>query len=105
MISLFKDIPEAIENTVVIAKRCSYFVKMRDPILPKYPGLQNISESDHLANISYKGLDQRLELSTTKFSNDEKNNYKIFLELNYIDPSVKDHCNKLYFLLLQIDCI
>ena len=25
MISLFKDIPEAIENTVIIAKRCSFF--------------------------------------------------------------------------------
>ena len=27
MISLFKDIPEAIENTIIIAKRCSFFLK------------------------------------------------------------------------------
>ena len=76
MISLFKDIPEAIENTVIIAKRCSFFIKTRNPILPKYPGLKNISESDYLSKISHKGLDKRLDLSITKFSNVERDNYK-----------------------------
>ena len=80
MISLFKDIPEAIENTVLIAKRCSFYLKTRNPILPKYPGLQNISEADHLSKISYKGLNDRLDLSTNKLSDDERNNYKIRLE-------------------------
>ncbi len=80
MTSLFKDIPEAIENTVIIAKRCSFFVKTRNPILPKYPGLENISEADYLSKISIKGLFQRLDSSTTKFSDAERNNYKIRLE-------------------------
>ena len=56
MISLFKDIPEAIENTVVIAKRCSFFVKTHEPILPKFPGLAKISETNFLSNISKKDL-------------------------------------------------
>ena len=80
MISLFKDIPEAIENTIVIAKRCSYFVKTRDPILPKYPGLQNISEADYLSNISNKGLDQRLKLFGDNLSDEKKDNYKVRLD-------------------------
>ncbi len=80
MISLFKDIPEAIENTVIIAKRCSFFLKSINPILPKYPGLENISEADYLTKISFKGLVERFNLSTTKFSDDEKNNYKNRLE-------------------------
>ena len=80
MIFLFKDIPEAIENTVLIAKRCSFYLKTRNPILPKYPGLQNISEADHLSKISYKGLNDRLDLSTNKFSDYERNNYKTRLE-------------------------
>ena len=54
MISLFKDIPEAIENTIIIAKRCSFFLKQEIPILPKYPGLENISEADYLSKISLK---------------------------------------------------
>ena len=76
MISLFKDLPEAIENTVIIAKRCSFFVKTRDPILPKYPGLKNISEADYLSNIAHKGLDKRLDSSFNDFSDNEKKNYK-----------------------------
>ena len=76
MISLFKDIPEAIENTIIIAKRCSFFLEEINPILPKYPGLGNISEADYLSKISFKGLVERFNLSTTKFSDDEKNNYK-----------------------------
>ncbi len=80
MISLFKDIPEAIENTITIAKRCSFFVKTRNPILPKYPGLENISEAEYLSKISLKGLNERLYLSSTQFSDDKRNNYKIRLE-------------------------
>ena len=76
MISLFKDIPEAIENTVIISKRCSFFLKAINPILPKYPGLENISESDYLSEISHKGLVKRFDLSKTKFSDDKINDYK-----------------------------
>ncbi len=84
MISLFKDIPEAIENTIIIAKRCSFFVKTRNPILPKYPGLENISEADYLSKISLKGLKEKLDLSPTQFSNEQRKNYK-----NRLDKELK----------------
>ena len=80
MISLFKDIPEAIENTIIIAKRCSFFLKSINPMLPKFPGLENISESDYLSKISHEGLVKRFDLSTTKFSGDEINEYKSRLD-------------------------
>jgi len=76
MISLFKDIPEAIENTIIIAKRCSYFVEPHDPILPKYPGLKNMNETDYLFKISIEGLDQRFNVSSKKFNEKEKEIYK-----------------------------
>ncbi len=34
MTELFADIPEAVQNSVIIAKRCSYMVTDREPILP-----------------------------------------------------------------------
>ena len=80
MISLFKDIPEAIENTKIIAKRCSFFLKSINPMLPKFPGLENISESDYLSKISHEGLVKRFDLSITKFSGDEVNEYKSRLD-------------------------
>ena len=36
MVTLFADLPEAIENTVEIAKRCAFMAYRRDPILPKF---------------------------------------------------------------------
>ncbi|WP_025061148.1 DNA polymerase III subunit alpha [Sulfitobacter guttiformis] len=36
MVTLFADLPEAVENTVEIAKRCAFQAYRRDPILPKF---------------------------------------------------------------------
>ncbi|TGV73740.1 PHP domain-containing protein, partial [Mesorhizobium sp. M00.F.Ca.ET.149.01.1.1] len=38
MARLFSDLPEAIDNTVEIAMRCSYYPKNRSPILPRFTG-------------------------------------------------------------------
>ena len=37
MCALFADLPEAIENTLVIARRCAFSPATRDPILPNFP--------------------------------------------------------------------
>ena len=75
MINLFKDIPEAIENTIIIAKRCSFFVESHDPILPTYPGLKGMSEADYLFKISNEGLNERFKLSSKQFNEKEKQFY------------------------------
>ena len=36
MRELFKDLPEAIDNTLVIALRCAFMIENVDPILPPY---------------------------------------------------------------------
>jgi DNA polymerase-3 subunit alpha len=36
MVTLFADLPEAIDNTVEIARRCAFKAYRRDPILPKF---------------------------------------------------------------------
>lgn len=59
MAELFKDIPEAIENTVDIAKRCAYQSVARDPILPNF-GDGSQSEGDILAQQAHEGLKARL---------------------------------------------
>jgi len=38
MEKLFADLPEALENTVEIARRCSFILKTRKPILPRFTG-------------------------------------------------------------------
>ena len=49
MISLFADLPEALENTVEIARRCAYRPQGRDPILPAFATSQGDTEADRQA--------------------------------------------------------
>src|SRR3972149_5783803 len=37
MRDLFADLPEALDNTLIVAKRCAYFPEPREPLLPSYP--------------------------------------------------------------------
>ncbi|PSL21140.1 DNA polymerase III subunit alpha [Shimia abyssi] len=56
MVTLFADLPEAIENTVEIAKRCAFKAYLRDPILPKFAD----DEVAELRRIANEGLKKRL---------------------------------------------
>jgi DNA polymerase III subunit alpha len=56
MIALFADLPEAIENTVEIARRCAFKTYTRDPILPKFAD----NEVAELRTIAHAGLKARL---------------------------------------------
>ena len=56
MVDLFKDLPEAIANTVEIAKRCAFKAYKRAPILPKFAD----DEVDELKRQSRAGLKDRL---------------------------------------------
>ena len=55
MINSFKDIPDAIENTVIIAKKCSFFLEERLPKLPKI-SIQDFDENTFLKKMSLWGL-------------------------------------------------
>ncbi|MRU14518.1 DNA polymerase III subunit alpha [Roseovarius sp. A21] len=56
MATLFADLPEAIENTVEIAKRCAFGTYRRDPILPKFAD----DEVEELRRQAKEGLEARL---------------------------------------------
>jgi len=60
MVELFKDIPEAVENTIDIAMRCAFKSHKRAPILPNF-GDGTLSEGDILAQQARDGLKARLE--------------------------------------------
>ncbi|MEL6690158.1 MAG: DNA polymerase III subunit alpha, partial [Pseudomonadota bacterium] len=56
MATLFADLPEALENTIEIAKRCAFKSYKRDPILPKFAD-DEVAELRRMAN---EGLQARL---------------------------------------------
>ncbi|MCE7030111.1 DNA polymerase III subunit alpha [Jiella avicenniae] len=66
MAALFADLPEALQNTVEIARRCSYRPRTRAPILPRFAGADaepvaaEAAEAAELRRQAFEGLEQRL---------------------------------------------
>lgn len=62
MLALFADIPEALENTVEIAKRCNLGLTLGENVLPDYPVPEGMSVDDFLIAESRKGLENRFRV-------------------------------------------
>ncbi len=62
MYELFKDIPEALDNTVKIAEMCDVTIPQPGPILPDYdipPEFKN--QADYLTHITWEGVKMRYD--------------------------------------------
>ncbi len=66
MSALFADLPEAIDSTVEIAMRCSYYPQKRKPILPRFtkvgtadPVEAEKAEVEELRRFAHEGLEMR----------------------------------------------
>jgi len=60
MTALFADLPEAIANTIEIARRCAFRPKKRNPILPQFVPESGLSPADELRAQARAGLKRRL---------------------------------------------
>ncbi|MEZ5558386.1 MAG: DNA polymerase III subunit alpha [Pseudomonadales bacterium] len=64
MAALFADVPEALANSVEIARRCTAELALGEYFLPNYPIPEGFSRESYLAHVAREGLDRRLaELS------------------------------------------
>ncbi len=61
MARLFEDLPEAVANSLVIARRCAYAAPTRPPILPHFPTGEGRDEAEELRIRARQGLERRLE--------------------------------------------
>ncbi len=57
---LFKDLPQAIQNTVEISRRCTVKLDLGKNYLPNFPVPIGSTVDDFLCQLSKKGLDERL---------------------------------------------
>ncbi len=88
MVALFKDIPEAIENTVKIAKRCSYLLEEVNPLLPRFDTGEGRSEVEELRFQSQEGLKWRLKHFVDNFEDaavQKEYEERLEFELNVIE--------------------
>jgi len=71
MEELFSDIPEALENTTVVAQRCAFSPQSRDPILPSLAGDLD-GEAKQLRQDAKAGLEKRLAPFDDMLADDRK---------------------------------
>ena len=57
---LFADLPDAVDNSVAIARRCAVMAPTREPILPRFATADDASEADALRAEAEEGLQSRL---------------------------------------------
>lgn len=88
MSDLFSDIPEALINSVEIAKRCNVFINSGKYFLPQFP-TGKISVENYLITQSYKGIKKRLifcRLNNKKYQIIfDKYKNRLDMELNVIN--------------------
>jgi DNA polymerase-3 subunit alpha len=56
MRALFADLPEAIDNTLLVARRCAYMPEISKPILPPFASEDGAAEPDELRRRAEAGL-------------------------------------------------
>ncbi|MDE2248366.1 MAG: DNA polymerase III subunit alpha [Xanthomonadaceae bacterium] len=60
MVELFADLPEALENTVELARRCNLELKFGTYYLPDFPVPQGYDLNSYIRELSRQGLRERL---------------------------------------------
>ena len=61
MAELFADLPEALQNSVEIARRCNVTIELGTYHLPKYPVPEGHTTESLLNQLAARGLEERLE--------------------------------------------
>ncbi|MGY4800468.1 DNA polymerase III subunit alpha [Teichococcus aerofrigidensis] len=66
MRALFRDLPEACDNTLAIARRCTVMAETRKPELPVCPKVQpGMTEAETVRDMARRGLEVRLDAQGT----------------------------------------
>ncbi len=96
---LFSDLPEAIDNTIEIARRCSFCLRPTNPVLPGFKiENANLSENSLLEQLSNSGLLNRLKEINNK---DENFSQQYFDRLKYELKIIKNMGFSGYYLIIS----
>ncbi len=84
MAELFADLPEALENTVEIAKRCNIEVQLGKYFLPDFPVPAGMTMDEYFRQVSFEGLEERLEVLLPKDTPDYDAKKQVYIDrLNF----------------------
>lgn len=78
----FEKYPDALANTITLAKECKVTISSGEAILPSYPVPGNVPSKDYLHALAYKGLEKRLQDTNKDYKTYQK---RLQYELDIID--------------------
>ncbi|MBC2582913.1 DNA polymerase III subunit alpha [Clostridium sp. DJ247] len=85
MYELFSHVPEALENTVVIAEQCSFDYEFHKSKLPKFPLPEGVEPYEYIKELCYKGLEERYINITDELKQRLEYELKIIDQMGYVD--------------------
>jgi len=80
MAELFADLPEALENSVEIAKRCNFLLELGTYYLPDFPIPDGMTEAQYFSKLSEEGLEWRLDRLLDRSAPDFSEQRKVYDE-------------------------
>ncbi|MGZ5115430.1 MAG: DNA polymerase III subunit alpha [Burkholderiales bacterium] len=83
MAELFTDLPEALQNSVEIARRCTLKLTLGKSQLPRFPTPNNVGLDDYLRARALEGLEQRLEVLYSNADHREKERPRYVARLDF----------------------
>jgi DNA polymerase-3 subunit alpha len=105
MADLFCDIPQALENSVEIAKRCNLELALGKSFLPDFPVPQGMSIEELIATESRKGLQWRLERIIAREAPDLGERRKVYDERLQLELDVINQMGFAGYFLIVADFI
>lgn len=80
MQTLFADLPEALANTVEIAKRCNLELTLGENYLPNFPVPEGRTLAAYFSELSHQGLAERLQQYPAFGSGTPEQNRSVYIE-------------------------
>ncbi|MDR3179681.1 MAG: DNA polymerase III subunit alpha [Holosporaceae bacterium] len=99
MTEIFYDLPEAIENTIGIAHRCSFCLTKKKPWMPQFTPLSGKTQDEELRDLSTAGLGEKLK-NFSPAENFDEIRKKYFDRLYYELDMIKKMGFSGYFLII-----
>jgi DNA polymerase-3 subunit alpha len=105
MQALFEDIPEALANTVEIAKRCNLEIELGKSYLPQFPIPEGETEASYFCRVSQEGLEQRLKVLLDESAEDYAEKRKEYEDRLQIELDVINNMGFPGYFLIVADFI
>jgi len=105
MQELFSDIPEALANTVEIARRCNLEIELGKSYLPQFPIPEGETEESYFCRVSKEGLELRLKVLLDETADDYAEKRKAYDERLQIELDVINNMGFPGYFLIVADFI